>query len=85
MRFRVGDRVIIAHEMEQSGNYLQLGWQLTILGIEGSSYCCKFDERYMRDFHDLDGRCEWGYGYYCSIKRIDKSAKLLYETPDWEL
>jgi len=85
MKFRDGDRLVLHTGLQQSGNWLPEGCVFTVVGIEGSAYCCHFEKRYCHDFHDLDGRCSWGYGYYVKISQVDKCANLVIDNPDWEI
>jgi hypothetical protein len=85
MRFRKGDRLVVRETFIQSSNIIHKGYIFDILGVEGASYMCEFDEKYFFDLHHLDNRCMDGYGYYITVWRVDEHAEPLSLNPDWEV
>lgn len=68
--FKVGDRVIFEGKI---GTIVRDKTE----SLSGESYGVEFDD-YNSKFHDLDGLCKNGYGFYCpsSLLQLVKQSKI---------
>lgn len=70
--YRIGDRVLVSHRVDKWCNG-------TVVGIEPGALAVCHDE-YNDKFHDCDGLCEYGHGYWYftpSLVRLVDTAPMV--------